>query len=199
MSRGISIEALVDAVEAARPRPSVVVPTMSAVHPYVARGLSPWDFAYLPSSMGQAVPFALGVALGRPDLPVCALVGDGSLVMNLGCLSTATEAAARNLRIVVVRNGVYQVTGGQAVVGGEAVDLVAVARGCGLPHAWRLEDGADPVVALRALFAADGCALLDVPVTPVDDAPPARSPGPAAARFERWRRRLVGDPPEGDA
>ena len=193
MTDGVAIAELVEALEAVRPHPSTVIPTMSAVAPYVARGLGPGDFAYLPSSMGQAVPFALGIALGRPDLPVAVLVGDGSLLMNLGCLCTAAEAGARNLRIVVVENRVYEVTGGQPVVGGAAVDLPALAAACGLRWARRVERRVELPTALREMFSASETALLSVAVRRDPAAPPARAPGPAAPRFAALRRHLAGE------
>src|SRR5256885_1636393 len=53
----------------------------------VAAGHRPENF-YMLGSMGLSVPIALGVALAQPERRVIALEGDGSLLMNLGCLST---------------------------------------------------------------------------------------------------------------
>ncbi len=43
---------------------------------------------YMLGSMGLAVPIALGVALAQPGRKVFALEGDGSILMQLGSLST---------------------------------------------------------------------------------------------------------------
>src|SRR6185437_17083458 len=43
---------------------------------------------YMLGSMGLAVPIAVGVALAQPRRHVIALEGDGSLLMQLGCLAT---------------------------------------------------------------------------------------------------------------
>jgi len=189
---GVTVEQVVEGVVRLRPVPSVVVATMSAVAPFAADGPPPGGFAYLPSSMGQAVPFALGIALRRPALPVVVLAGDGSMLMNLGCLATVAEAEAPNLRIVVLDNGVYQVTGGQPVVGSGRVRFEAVAHACGLRHAEAV--GEPPALdgALGRLFGAAGPALLSVRVDPVPDAPPARSPGPPVERLARLRAFLAG-------
>src|SRR5688572_9667396 len=56
----------------------------------------PLDLNYLSSTMGGAVPLGLGLALSRPDCEVIVLSGDGSLLMNLGCLATATASGATN-------------------------------------------------------------------------------------------------------
>jgi len=62
-------------------------------------------------SMGLAVPIALGVALAQPDRKVFALEGDGSLLMQLGALTTVANLKPRNLTIVVWDNAMYQITG----------------------------------------------------------------------------------------
>ena len=52
-----------------------------------AAGQRPQNF-YMLGSMGLAIPIALGVALAQPQRHVFALEGDGSLLMQLGCLAT---------------------------------------------------------------------------------------------------------------
>ena len=87
---------------------------------------------YMLGSMGLAVPIALGVALAQPQRKVIALEGDGSLLMQLGCLGTVAARAQKNLAIVIMDNGAYQITGGQKTVTDQCVDLVAVAKASGL-------------------------------------------------------------------
>ena len=75
-----------------------------------ASGQRPQNF-YMLGSMGLTIPIALGVAIAQPQRHVIALEGDGSLLMQLGCLATVAERAPRNLTIVVWDNGIYQITG----------------------------------------------------------------------------------------
>src|SRR6516165_4031908 len=75
-----------------------------------AAGQRPQNF-YMLGSMGLAFPIALGVAIAQPQRRVIALEGDGSLLMQLGCLSTIAARAPRNLTLVVMDNGLYQITG----------------------------------------------------------------------------------------
>ena len=77
-----------------------------------AAGQRPQNF-YMLGSMGLAIPIALGVALAQPQRHVIALEGDGSLLMQLGCLATVATLAQKNLAIVVMDNGSYQITGWQ--------------------------------------------------------------------------------------
>src|SRR6266481_9093346 len=55
-----------------------------------AVGRRPQNF-YMLGSMGLAIPIALGVAIAQPGRHVIALEGDGSLLMQLGCLTTIAE------------------------------------------------------------------------------------------------------------
>src|SRR3954447_5508413 len=57
---------------------------------------------YMLGSMGLAIPIALGVALAQPHRKVFALEGDGSLLMQLGCLATVATLAPKNLAILVM-------------------------------------------------------------------------------------------------
>src|ERR1700683_5013684 len=86
---------------------------------------------YMLGSMGLAVPIALGVALAQPQRRVFALEGDGSLLMQLGCLSTIATLKPKNLVMIVMDNGIYQITGAQPTPAAATTDLIAVAIGCG--------------------------------------------------------------------
>jgi thiamine pyrophosphate-dependent acetolactate synthase large subunit-like protein len=105
-----------------------------------ASGQRPQNF-YMLGSMGLAIPIALGVAIAQPNRHVVALEGDGSLLMQLGCLATVAERAPRNLTIVVWDNGLYQITGGQPTVSASTADLVAIARASGLSRSnWAADE-----------------------------------------------------------
>src|SRR5438045_7846404 len=95
---------------------------------------------YMWNSMGMASSIALGVALGRPDLRVILLDGDGSILMNLGSLATEITAGARNLVHVIWDNGGWEITGGQPAGSPFGVDLEAVARGCGFLNTRTVSD-----------------------------------------------------------
>jgi sulfopyruvate decarboxylase subunit beta len=95
----------------------VIIATMGAEREWLKLSQHPRDFCYVPSSMGQAPTLGLGLALARPDLRVVVLNGDGCMLMNLGYLVTIAEQSPRNYALAVVKNGVYEVTGGQRVAG----------------------------------------------------------------------------------
>jgi thiamine pyrophosphate-dependent acetolactate synthase large subunit-like protein len=111
---------------------------------------------YMLGSMGLACPIAFGVALAQPRRRVIALEGDGSILMQLGSLSTIAALRPRNLAIVLLDNGAYQITGGQAAASALGTDLVAMARGAGLAQsAWAADEGDFEEQIARAL-AEDG-------------------------------------------
>ncbi len=104
---------------------------------------------YMLGSMGLAIPIALGVAIAQPKRHVIAIEGDGSLLMQLGCLSTIGTLGTKNLTMVVMDNASYQITGSQPTATAQAADLVAIARASGIAKAaWAAdEDEFDKLVA----------------------------------------------------
>ena len=150
-----------------------------------ASGQRPQNF-YMLGSMGLAIPIALGVALAQPDRHVVALEGDGSLLMQLGCLATVAERAPRNLTMVVWDNGIYQITGSQPTPGAAAADLVAIARGAGIANsAWAADESDfDRLVASALKGGAP-----NLIVVRIDDKPGVgttdRDPVQIRARFMR--------------
>ena len=98
---------------------------------------------YLWGAMGGAVMIGLGVALAQPELPVVVITGDGEMLMGMGSLATVGLQKPANLTIVVLDNEVYGETGGQASHTATNVDLVGVARACGIPDARAIATMAD--------------------------------------------------------
>jgi thiamine pyrophosphate-dependent acetolactate synthase large subunit-like protein len=105
-----------------------------------AAGHRPQNF-YMLGSMGLAFPIALGVALAQPNRRTFALEGDGSLLMQMGCLSTIAAQAPKNLTMIVMDNGIYQITGAQPTPAATVADLVAIAIASGLSNsAWAADE-----------------------------------------------------------
>ena len=104
----------------------IVVTTMGTAREWPRLSQHPLDLHYIPSSMGQSPTLALGLAIAQPQRNVIVFTGDGSLLMNLGCLVTIVASGAKNLTLIVIDNGVYEVTGGQRTAGAVAgVDFAA--------------------------------------------------------------------------
>jgi thiamine pyrophosphate-dependent acetolactate synthase large subunit-like protein len=107
-------------------------------------------------SMGLACPIATGVAIAQPKRRVIGIEGDGSLLMQLGALGTIASLGLKNLVIVVMDNGAYQITGGQATLTAQCVDLVAMARGAGIAQSAWATNEADFEQRVERALANDG-------------------------------------------
>jgi thiamine pyrophosphate-dependent acetolactate synthase large subunit-like protein len=132
-----------------------------------AAGHRPQNF-YMLGSMGLAFPIALGVALAQPKRRVFALEGDGSLLMQLGSLSTIATLAPRNLTMVVMDNGIYQITGAQPTPAAALTDIVAIAIASGIASSAWAADEADFERLIEQSMSATGPTLIGVRI---DDKP----------------------------
>jgi pyruvate dehydrogenase (quinone) len=119
-------------------------------------------------SMANALPHAIGAQATQPGRQVIALSGDGGLAMLLGELLTLRQMQLP-VKIVVFNNGALGFVELEMKAAGIptfATDLVdpdftGIARAAGLFGA-RVEKASDLEDALRAAFAHDGPALVDV-------------------------------------
>lgn len=118
---------------------AIVITTMGAVGIWPSLSDGPLDFAYMPSAMGQGPALGLGLALAQPQRHVIVICGDGSLLMNLGCLVTIANYPA-NLYLVILDNGMYEVTGGQPVVGARRTDFAKLAQGAGIQRVYHFDN-----------------------------------------------------------
>jgi thiamine pyrophosphate-dependent acetolactate synthase large subunit-like protein len=132
-----------------------------------AAGHRPQNF-YMLGSMGLAFPIALGVALAQPERRVFALEGDGSLLMQLGSLSTIATLAPQNLTMVVMDNGIYQITGAQPTPAAAVSDIVAIAVASGLANSAWAADEEDFERLIDQSLSAPGPTLIGVRI---DDKP----------------------------
>jgi thiamine pyrophosphate-dependent acetolactate synthase large subunit-like protein len=150
-----------------------------------AAGRRPQNF-YMLGSMGLAAPIALGVALAQPQRRVIALEGDGSIMMQLGCLATIAHLKPRNLAIVIMDNAAYQITGAQPTATAFGADIVAIARGSGVEKALWADDEAHFERLVDRVLAEDGPWLI---ATRIDTEPAVaqteRDPTQLRDRFMR--------------
>jgi thiamine pyrophosphate-dependent acetolactate synthase large subunit-like protein len=109
--------------------------------------------------MGQGVPLALGLCLAKPGRGVVVLTGDGGTLMNLGCLVTAAQFAVP-LYILLIDNGLYEVTGGQAVANAGRTNFAAIARGAGIPRVYECGSRAEWEAAADESLSGSGPVLV---------------------------------------
>lgn len=154
---------LVKALLADRPDHLLAVSSLgSATWDLTAAGEDARNFRFI-GAMGQAGPFALGLAMAQPDKRVVLFAGDGELLMGMGSLATIANQAPTNLMIIALDNEAYVETGNQPTATAGPTDLEAVARGCGITATMTVTQESE-IDALRTL-------MLD-------------APGPAFARVK---------------
>ena len=134
------------------------------------------------SVMGKGSSLGLGVALARPDTKVIVLDGDGSLLMNLGALTTIAEMQPGNLYHFVLENGIYATTGGQPIPARGRVSFTGVAREAGYAAVYDFDDLEQLAVGLEEVLQATGPVLVCVKTVPNPRAPEERSQEMASPR-----------------
>jgi thiamine pyrophosphate-dependent acetolactate synthase large subunit-like protein len=125
-----------------RPKDLFVVPGLgSTTYDMASLGEKDSDF-YLWGAMGGAAMIGLGLALAKPKLKVAVITGDGEMLMGMGSLATIGVQRPKNLAVIVFDNQRYGETGMQASHTESGVDLVGVAKSCGIAHAFDVADEA---------------------------------------------------------
>jgi len=125
-----------DALEAVYPELErcVVVTIMGAVAAELQSiGHKP-NFFYLQHAMGLASSMGLGIALARPELKVVVFDGDGSILMNLGGLTTLARYRPKNLVHVVFDNESLLSVGGFPTATATGSDIAGMAKAAGVPR-----------------------------------------------------------------
>src|SRR5881296_3979661 len=92
------------------------------------------NFFYLQHAMGLASSMGLGIALSRPELTVVVFDGDGSVLMNLGGLTTLARYRPSNLVHVVFDNESLLSVGGFPTATSTGSDIAGMAAAAGVPR-----------------------------------------------------------------
>ena len=155
----------------------IVIATMGLAVPWGKISDHPLDFASVGSAMGHAADFALGLALARPDKKVLVLNGDGSMLMSLGTLATATGLTRLpdNYYLFVCENNAYEVTGNQSIPGGTNLSFTTVARGTGFEKIHRFDQLSLLDSALPLILDGKGPTFVNLKIYSSNAQPPRRS------------------------
>ena len=192
MKRRDALAAVYDRLEGC-----VVVTIMGAVAAELqSLGHRP-GFFYLQHAMGLASSMGLGIALARPALKVVVFDGDGSVLMNLGGLTTLARYRPRNLVHVVFDNESLLSVGGFPTATSTGSDIAAIAAGAGVPRTATVNAIESFVAEFDAALKANDLTTLVAKVEAV---------GPAAFvtdlallenrfQFARHLREMDGDSP----
>ena len=145
---------------------------------------------YLWGAMGAASMVGLGLAIARPDRRVLVVTGDGEMLMGLGSLATVAVERPPNLVIAVFDNGHYAETGMQASHTSGGVDLVGVARACGIGAVLDIADAAALDAFAARLKSFDGTIFARIAIRA--DEPPRVLPSRDGVFLQTRFRRALG-------
>ena len=148
--------------------PDVGTPVIWAARYLTMNGRRRVIGSFAHGSMANAVPQAIGVQAAQPGRQVVTLSGDGGLAMMLGDLITLQQQHLP-VKVVVFNNGslgfveLEMKAGGFVTYGTDLTNpnFAGVAQALGM-HGQRVEQPDDLADALKAAFAHDGSALVEV-------------------------------------
>lgn len=158
------------------------------------------NFFYLQHAMGLASSIGLGLAINLPNEKIVVLDGDGSVLMNLGTLTTLARYRPHNMTHIVFDNGSLLSTGGFASHTTSGVtDLAAIAKGAGVPNVALTTTPYDFIEAVAEAFERDDLSVIIAKVEAVgpDHFGMDLKLPENALRFERYireRRKLSPHP-----
>ncbi len=141
----------------------IVVTTMSSAGLWPQLSDAPLDFQYIPSAMGHGPSLALGLALAQPGHGVIIVNGDGCTLMSLGNLVTLAQHPAA-VYLIILDNGIYEVTGGQPHAGAGHVDYAALARAAGIARTYTFSTLADWQASASAVLSGPGPVVIHLKV-----------------------------------
>jgi sulfopyruvate decarboxylase subunit beta len=113
------------------------------------------NFFYLEHAMGLASSMGLGIALSMPQHKVIVIDGDGSLLMNLGTLSTMARYKPGNLLHIVFDNESLLSVGGFPTATATGTDLAGIARASGVPSVTEADTLESLAKGVRDALASD--------------------------------------------
>ena len=136
-------------------------------------------------TMGFSLPAAIGAQVGTPEKAVVAISGDGGFYMNIQELATIGYYNLP-IKIIIINNGhlgmirqiqdLFYGSRFNTIDLGSKVDLVAVARGFGIPGS-RIMVDENPRVGIEAMVNTDGPYVLEAMVDPENYVYPIIPPG----------------------
>lgn len=129
------------------------------------------------SSMGWAVPAAIGAKLAQPDRPVVCVLGDGDFLMTAQEIGVCAQHDIPVCFVVQNNAGYMSIRGGQRKImdrhvlsewsrDGDAyhVDCQALAKAFGV-ESWRVESSDQLEGTLRKAIASDGPTVVEIPTS----------------------------------
>ena len=187
----IPVEAALRVLAELRDDRHLVVTNQGSARLWPRLSQHPCDFNYNPSTMGGAIALGLGLALARPQREVVVISGDGSLLMSLGSLVTVRDSGVTNLSIVLLENGIYEVTGRQRTPASQGeIAFADLAQAAGFSTATRLQTLATWQEQAAHLLSAAGPRFICLQVNEIQNDCLQDASEPMTDQLPRLRRAL---------
>jgi len=197
IARSMPVVAALQVLIDLRQDDQIVITNQASARIWPKLSQHPLDFHYNPSTMGGAIPLALGLAIAQPDRQVLVVSGDGALLMNLGALVTVVGTGVTNLTIIVLDNGIYEVTGGQKTpAAGTCLDFPNLARAAGFPTALQFHDFSAWQPRAAGILSLPGPRFICLKVQPTPKEYLVGATPSITNQLARLRRALEGRPAE---
>jgi thiamine pyrophosphate-dependent acetolactate synthase large subunit-like protein len=111
--------------------------------------------------------------------------------MNLGSLVTVIGTGVTNLSIVLIDNGLYEITGGQkTAAAGADIDYAGLARAAGFPNVAHFWDLTDWQQRAAPIFSQRGPRFIWLQVAPASAADLRHPASPMPQQLERLKTAL---------
>ena len=149
---------------------------------------------YVWHSLGLASSIGLGVALSTPEKRVFVLDGDGSLLLNLGSLTTIANQNPCNFVHIVFDNEAYEAPGGLPTATAGKAKLNKIAEGCGIVNSLEIDSIEEFEKTIKKVTLNNGPWFLSVKVVKgTADLPNIRTDAlEGKYRFLRWMEKEKG-------
>jgi pyruvate dehydrogenase (quinone) len=144
------------------------------------------------ASMSCGLPYAIAAGIAFPGRPVCAIVGDGGLAMQLGEFSTAVRYGIP-IKMLVIKNGMLnQIAWEQMLFLGnpqfgcelQPIDFVKAAEAMGA-RGFKISRREDLDDVMDAAFAAEGPVIIEAAVDAYEPLLPLKMPLDYGRNFKR--------------
>jgi acetolactate synthase I/II/III large subunit len=133
------------------------------------------------SSMGFALPAAIGAKLAKPDSPVVCIIGDGDFLMSVQELAVCAMYSIPVVFLVLNNSGYISIRDGQNHLMGRQIgaefnrhagdgqpyspDFVALAKSFGLGFAAKVQSEDEIAAVIKRALDSNAPALIEVPIT----------------------------------
>ena len=122
--------------------------------------------AVIGGAMGAAPAIALGFALSQPDKKIVLFDAEGSLLMNLGVLSTIAEQNPGNFYHILLDNETYATTGGQPVPSGNKTSYDGLAKSAGYKSTYNFTDLEEFAINIESILEEEGPTFISMKIEP---------------------------------